>query len=121
MLASNGEITGPCPVPLSLAVTAPCSSTPTLSHFLNQADDALVADPMLDEADEPIIVQRVEERADIGVQNEVHFPAADSHHERLVRFDRNDGASPSRLHLGPEPVDDALGRGLARGDDVELR
>jgi hypothetical protein len=83
MLASNGEITGPCPVPLSLAVTAPCSSTPTLSHFLNQADDALVADPMLDEADEPIMVHRVEERADIGVQNEVHFPAADSYHERL--------------------------------------
>jgi hypothetical protein len=114
MLASNGEITEPCPVPLSLAVTAPCSSTPTLSHFLSQADDALVADPMLDEADELIMVHRVEERADIGVQT-------DSHHERLVRFGHNDGASPPRLHLGPEPVDDALGRGLARGDDVELR
>src|SRR5271169_4410370 len=33
MLASNGEITEPCPVPLSLLVTTPSSRTPALSHF----------------------------------------------------------------------------------------
>src|SRR5215813_7214841 len=33
MLASSGEITEPCPVPLSLTVTTPSSRTPALSHF----------------------------------------------------------------------------------------
>src|ERR1700748_2777967 len=33
MLASSGEITDPCPVPLSLTVTTPPSMTPALSHF----------------------------------------------------------------------------------------
>ena len=33
MLASSGEITEPCPVPLSLTVTTPSSRTPAFSHF----------------------------------------------------------------------------------------
>src|SRR5262249_21756838 len=33
MLASSGEITAPCPVPLSLTVTTPSSRTPALSHL----------------------------------------------------------------------------------------
>src|SRR5256885_15035921 len=33
MLARSGEITAPCPVPLSLTLTTPSSSTPALSHF----------------------------------------------------------------------------------------
>src|SRR6516225_7115776 len=33
MLASSGEITEPCPVPLSLTVTTPSSMTPAFSHF----------------------------------------------------------------------------------------
>src|SRR5215468_4439381 len=33
MLASSGEITEPCPVPFSLTVTIPSSSTPAFSHF----------------------------------------------------------------------------------------
>jgi len=33
MLASSGEITDPCPVPLSLIVTASSSCTPARSHF----------------------------------------------------------------------------------------
>src|SRR5271166_6506046 len=38
MLASSGDITEPCPVPLSLTVTAPSSRIPALSHFwINQA------------------------------------------------------------------------------------
>jgi hypothetical protein len=32
-LARSGEITDPCPVPLSLTVTIPSSRTPALSHF----------------------------------------------------------------------------------------
>src|SRR5580658_6207365 len=33
MFASSGEITDPCPVPLSLTVTTPSSRIPALSHF----------------------------------------------------------------------------------------
>src|SRR6266516_4877113 len=33
MLARSGEITAPCPVPLSLTVTTPSSMTPALSHL----------------------------------------------------------------------------------------
>src|SRR5436309_7189585 len=33
MLASSGEITEPCPVPISLAVTTPSSKTPAFSHL----------------------------------------------------------------------------------------
>src|SRR6266568_376343 len=33
MLASSGEITDPCPVPLSLTATTPSSRMPALSHF----------------------------------------------------------------------------------------
>src|SRR6266446_4441302 len=33
MLASSGEITEPCPVPVSLTVTTPSSRMPALSHF----------------------------------------------------------------------------------------
>src|ERR1700686_3303832 len=33
MLASSGEMTAPCPVPISLMVTTPSSRTPALSHF----------------------------------------------------------------------------------------
>ena len=34
MLASSGEIAAPCPVPLSLTVTAPFSRMPARSHLL---------------------------------------------------------------------------------------
>src|SRR5215472_14701133 len=33
MLASRGEITEPCPVPVSLTVTTPSSRTPAFSHL----------------------------------------------------------------------------------------
>src|SRR6266478_6565975 len=33
MLARSGDITDPCPVPLSLTVTTPSSRMPALSHF----------------------------------------------------------------------------------------
>src|SRR5690242_8295976 len=82
MLASNGEITEPCPVPLSLTVTTPFST------FLDQADDAPVADPMLQEADQPLLVDLVEERADVGVQYVAHLPAVDPDTERVQRIMR---------------------------------
>src|SRR6267142_2757912 len=73
MLARSGEITAPCPVPLSLT-----------------------ANPMLQEADEPVFAHLVEERPDVGVQYEVHLPAVDPDTERVKRIVR---AAPR-----PEPV-----------------
>jgi site-specific DNA recombinase len=64
--------------------------------FLDQADDALVADPVLDETDEPLLAHRAEEVPDIGVKNIVHLPARDAHHQGVQRIVRS---AP-----GPEPV-----------------
>src|SRR6516164_1986461 len=44
-----------------------------LQPFLDQADDAPVADPMLQEADQPFLVDLIEERSDVGVQYEAHL------------------------------------------------
>src|SRR5712671_4799609 len=46
-----------------------------LSPFIDQADDARVADPVLDDADEPVLADRIEEPGNIGVQNVVHLSA----------------------------------------------
>jgi len=67
-----------------------------LEPFLDQADDALIADPVLDETDEPRVVHRVEEAPDIGVYDEVRLAAADADHQRIHCVMR----SPS----GPGPV-----------------
>ena len=48
--------------------------------FLDQADDALVADPVFDETDEPFLAHRPEEVPDVGVKNVVHPPVGDPHH-----------------------------------------
>jgi dTDP-glucose pyrophosphorylase len=40
-----------------------------LQPFTDQADDAFVADPMLNETDKPILVYRIEKRSDVGVEN----------------------------------------------------
>jgi len=88
MLARSGEITAPCPVPLSLTATIPSSRDARLQPFLDQADDALIADPMLHEADEPVFAHLVEERPDVGVQYEVHLPAVDPDTERVKRIVR---------------------------------
>src|SRR3979490_207772 len=72
MLARSGEITAPCPVP-------------RLEPFLDLTDDALIADPVLHEPDQPFLAHRVEERLDVGVQYEVHLPAGNPDTEGVVR------------------------------------
>ncbi len=64
--------------------------------FPDQADDALVADPMFDEPDQPFLADRVEERPDVGVQYEVHLPVGDPHHQGIERI--------MWSASGPEPV-----------------
>ena len=54
-----------------------------LQPFLDQADDAPVTDPMLQEAYQPFLADFVEERPDIGVQNEAHLLAVDPDAERV--------------------------------------
>src|SRR6516162_1324412 len=100
MLARSGEITEPCPVPLSLTVTTPFSMTPALSHFLDQADDAPVADPMLQKTDQPLLVDLVEERSDVGVQYVAHLPAVDPDTERIERIMRAASRPESIRHSG---------------------
>src|SRR6516162_6013639 len=91
MLASSGEITEPCPVPLSLTVTDrhhPVFHDARLEPFLDQADDAPVADPMLQEADQPFLVDLIEERSDVGVQYVAHLLAVDPDAESIQRIMR---------------------------------
>src|SRR5713226_4120396 len=54
---------------------------------------------MLQEADQPLLVDLVEERSDVGVQYEAHLLAVDSDAERIQRIVR---ATPR-----PEPIRDA--------------
>src|SRR6202011_52781 len=57
-----------------------------LEPFTDQADDARVADPVLDEADEPVLAYRVEEPGNIGVHNVVHLSAVDPDMEHVQRI-----------------------------------
>ena len=64
--------------------------------FADQADDALIADPVLHEADKPVLAHRIEERPDIGVDNEV---VGIAHNDHVAR-----GLAPSPA-FGPEIED----------------
>src|SRR6202048_4723991 len=94
MLASSGEITAPCPVPIF--------ENARLEPFLDQADHAPVADPVLHELDDPFLAHRVEERADVGVQYVVHLLALDPDNKRIHRIMR--AAPGSESVREPEEV-----------------
>ena len=51
--------------------------------FTDQADQALVADSMLQKTDQPFMTDRIEEAAVIGIQNPVHLPSLHADHERI--------------------------------------
>jgi hypothetical protein len=51
-----------------------------------QADDAWVADPMLDEAHEPTLTNFVEKGSDVRVKNEVHSLGRDPDAKRIQRI-----------------------------------
>src|SRR6266404_6487485 len=76
----------PIPAPfLPRSPSRPVFQDARLEPFLDQANDALVADPMFQEADQPSLADRIEESSDICVQYPVHLPAPDSNHERIHR------------------------------------
>jgi hypothetical protein len=54
--------------------------------FLDEPEDALIADPVFQEADNPFLGDLREERPDIGVQYEAHFLAADPDVECVQRI-----------------------------------
>jgi hypothetical protein len=99
MLASNGEITAPYGVPTVPGVTCPSSITPAFSHSgvsavttrvdetpdADQSDHPPVADTMLDEADQPVVADRVEKPRDVGVQYPVHLAPVDPDRQRIQR------------------------------------
>src|SRR3954468_20669793 len=121
MLARSGEITDPCPVPLSLTVTTPSSRTPALSHFWirrmmrrspTRCSTNLMSHSWL----------TVEERADVSVQYPVHLCAGDPDHERIHRIVR--AASGSEPIREPEEiflVDRAQHRSRGPLDDLVLK
>ncbi|GFM31475.1 uncharacterized protein PY1_contig-18-13 [Novosphingobium sp. PY1] len=67
--------------------------------FLDQADDAFVADPVFQEANQPFLADSPKEILDIGVNNPVHLPLVDRYTQRVQRIMRSSS--------GPEPVGEA--------------
>ena len=57
--------------------------------FLDQAEDALVADAMFKKADEPFLAHAVEEFRNIGVDNKVHLRAVDGRRQSVERVMRS--------------------------------
>jgi hypothetical protein len=55
-----------------------------LEPFADQADDALVADTVFQEADQPIMVDAAGEVPDVGVKYVIHLPAGDRPYERAT-------------------------------------
>jgi hypothetical protein len=70
-----------------------------LEPLAHKADDALVADPMLQEPNHPFLVNLVEEAPNVGIENPVHRGIADRHRQCVQRV----VLSAS----GPEPVREA--------------
>src|ERR1700730_11670068 len=74
------------PRPLFLNRHYPVFKNARSQPFLDEPDDALVADPVLQEADNPLLGNLREERPDVGVEDEVHLPAADSDDHCIQRI-----------------------------------
>ena len=74
------------PRPLVTDRHRPVLEHPRLQPFPDQADDARIADPVLNETDQPVVADRIEKRPDIGVQYPVHLAAADPDHQRIQRI-----------------------------------
>ena len=64
-----------------------------LEPFPDQADDALVADPVFKEADQPVLVDAAKEVPDVGVKYLVHLPAVDRHRQSVQRIMRSSSGS----------------------------
>ena len=59
-----------------------------LQPFLNQAENALVADAMFEEPGEPFLAHRIEQLRNVGVDDPVHSPGGDARRQRVERVMR---------------------------------
>src|SRR5271157_1683586 len=84
--------------------------------FLDEADDALVTDPVFYKSDQPFLADRVEERPDIGIKYVVHLPAGDAYRKGVQRIVR----SPSRTEPVREPEKVFLVDGIQHHDGRAL-
>jgi hypothetical protein len=84
--------------------------------FLDEPDDALIADPVFQEADDPFLGDFREERPNVGVEYEVHFLAADPNDECIQRIvlaaPRSESVREAQKVLFPYLVEDRSYRGL---------
>jgi hypothetical protein len=51
----------------------PASNTPAFSHFADQAEHPSVGDPVLEEFEQPSMVDGVEETSDVRIEHPVHL------------------------------------------------
>ena len=86
MFVRSGETTASCGVPSSVSIRAPPFSTPAFNHFSDETDDSLIANPVLDEPDQPFVADRVKERSDIGVENPADVGSLDPVRKRVQRI-----------------------------------
>jgi hypothetical protein len=56
---------------------------PGLQPFADQADDPPISDPVFDKFDQPIVVHRIEEPGDVGVEDEVNAALGDPDRQRV--------------------------------------
>src|ERR1044071_1457937 len=77
------------PRPLVAPRNGPFFQYPRPEPVPDQADDAPVADPVFQEAHQPLLADLIEERPDVGVENPAHLPAMDADAERIERVMRS--------------------------------
>src|SRR5262245_62222774 len=65
---------------------------PCCQPLADQSYDPAIADAVLDKTDQPILVDRVEERLDIGIEDPVDPPLPDSERERPAPVTRPPGS-----------------------------
>ena len=87
MFAKSGLMTAPLRRPL-----LGLDQATVLEHTCLSATSAIrrmiraIADPVLDEPDQPVLADRVEERPDVGVEDPVDPLLADPERERVQRI-----------------------------------
>ena len=85
------------PRPLVTGRDDPVFQDTRLQPFLDQADDAPVADPMLDETNQPVLADFVEKGSNVGVENVVHLVC-------VVMPTTSASSASCWPRSGPEPV-----------------
>lgn len=81
MLASSGLMPAPCGVPPFHLVPLAALEDAGLEPHPDQPEDPRISDPVRQHPQEPLVVHRVEEAADVGIEHPVHVLA----HDRRVQ------------------------------------